>query len=741
MYHDTQLPNKQNLYCNGQSTWEVILQSPDFIDDNNPPDPTIMNTDPEFIIVGGEGESSSLPYVLVVDISLSMVQKARFIPMKNAAKRWIAYDLQDDVNLGLVFFNHLTIDGFNMTTVTADSRIKMSQVIDDVEASGRTCITCGLLTAAQRDNFLNKHPGVIILLTDGKQTESVPDFEYTIGELIKQKVRVITIALGDEADPKIEDLAEKTGGKSFYVDDNSGPGDFNDAFSGSTTFQPGDTLGDTDVTIYQKDWKKENDTKFKDVFDVDSSLGRNLSFRLEFVKSKSEVLDCGQDLDISFQDADGKLTQDKFKCSKDNFGIYTKVFDGSAASGRWLYVIDTVEVFESMSVKITSKSSDGTTDPIMTKCWINTGSQVLGGEVLLKLSAMAEVKQGNMPVIGAKVKAYIERPQESGPALELELFDNGSGADSIQNDGIYTRYFTKYTGTGRYSVKCEVSGGDGTQINEGFIVDRSIPEKPIPTPMCCGSNALRPDSKLTKTGNFSRQSAGGSFQATDDVPSGDMYPPSRVLDLKVPNPTGSLELEFTSPGDDLDSKEPVTSYTIRYALRANNLTDNFNSSENLKIDDTYLISGSLSPVNGGSLVSLKLDTNRFESGNLYFFAMTAIDEKGNISPVSNVVSFCLKCEASSGVPTAAPTASPTSASTAAPTTAPTPAPTTDPTAAPTTALTAAPTTAPTAAPTTAPTAAPTTATQTNSTTPSSSPIQTNSSALLSFLVIMVFMNQ
>ena len=185
----------------------------------------------------------------------------------------------------------------------------------------------------------------------------------------------------------------------------------------------------------------------------------------------------------------------------------------------------------------------------------------------------------------------------------------------------------------------------------------------------------------------------------------------------------------------------MTSYTIRYALRANNLTDNFNSSENLKIDDTYLISGSLSPVNGGSLVSLILDTNRFESGNLYFFAMTATDEKGNISPVSNVVSFCLKCEASSGVPTAAPTASPTSASTAAPTTAPTPAPTTDPTAAPTTAPTAAPTTAPTAAPTTAPTAAPTTAIQTNSTTPSSSPIQTNSSALLSFLVIMVFMNQ
>ena len=37
----------------------------------------------------------------------------------------------------------------------------------------------------------------------------------------------------------------------------------------------------------------------------------------------------------------------------------------------------------------------------------------------------------------------------------------------------YTWSFTLLPlGTGRYSVKCEVSGGDDTQINEGFIVER-----------------------------------------------------------------------------------------------------------------------------------------------------------------------------------------------------------------------------------------------------------------------------
>ena len=34
--------------------------------------------------------------------------------------------------------------------------------------------------------------------------------------------------------------------------------------------------------------------------------------------------------------------------------------------------------------------------------------------------------------------------------------------------------FLPTTGSGRYSVKCEVTGGDDTQVNEGFIVDRYV---------------------------------------------------------------------------------------------------------------------------------------------------------------------------------------------------------------------------------------------------------------------------
>ena len=179
--------------------------------------------------------------MLVMDISRSMDDADRFIPMKNAAKRWITYEVEDVIKLGLVFFNDKVYDGFDLTAVDKDSREMMNSVIDDMDAKGQTCITGGLLAALYQPNYLNGASGnVIILLTDGKQEGSCEAGILDVAnKLAEFKTRVITIAIGDEADPEIEDLAEITGGKSYYVADNSGSGDFNDAFTGSTTYQPG----------------------------------------------------------------------------------------------------------------------------------------------------------------------------------------------------------------------------------------------------------------------------------------------------------------------------------------------------------------------------------------------------------------------------------------------------------------------------------------------------------------------
>ena len=220
------------------------------------------------------------------------------------------------------------------------------------------------------------------------------------------------------------------------------------------------------------------DLSFRDVFDIDASIGREVVFQMDVSKEKSA--DCLSDLTLEFQvPGEGTPRSEKFRCSKDNFGVFKidlTTYTSPATVGRWLYRIMSTEQV-SVSIKITAKSSDPGTDPILTKCWIATGGQQLGSELDLKLAVVADVRQGTRPVLGATVTAIVERPSEGSevfPEVTLQLADSGTGADSVKNDGIYARYFTHYTGQGRYNVKCQVVGDDDTQVNEGFINGRKV---------------------------------------------------------------------------------------------------------------------------------------------------------------------------------------------------------------------------------------------------------------------------
>ena len=368
---------------------------------------------------------------------------------------------------------------------------------------------------------------------------------------------------------------------------------------------------------------------------------------MDVSKEKSGDTDCQTDLTIRFQvPGETQPRSETFRCSKDNYGV-KKISLDPAPAGRWVYIIDKSEPV-SVSIKIKAKSKDSSTDPILTKCWIATGGQQLDSELDLKLSVVADVRQGTRPVLGATVKAVVERPSvagNTGPAVELELFDSGAGADSIKNDGIYARYFTHYTGQGRYNVKCQVVGNDNTQVNEGFTNGkqaRAVPMKPG-TPVCCGSDALMPGSTLTNTGNFSRSSVGGAFQVQVNISDEDVIPPARVTDLTADyvdpdNADFTVTLSFTAPGDSLDSVEPARAFLIKWALSAESLTsENFDAVSDIITDQDLLGGSTLTPPSGGSFVSLNLRPDLFPIDTQYFLAMRANDSAGNWSPVSKVV--------------------------------------------------------------------------------------------------------
>lgn len=330
----------------------------------------------------------------------------------------------------------------------------MIEAVDSMEFFGRTCIGCGIDRALNWEGgLLGSNGGVIILITDGMQDcETAPGdpacktIEDMTPDVLARQTRVVTIAFGLEADPALEDLAVKSGGKSYFIDDYSGPGTINDAFTGSLTYQPGDVLGDSTTTVYQQDHKDvKTGEDLKGFFDIDISIGRDVSFQLEV---QTTGKNCSAPLTITLLRPNDEHTPEienrEFTCTSSNFRMFRHTVADLALEGRWIYKVTAQEDLASVSIKVESKSRDPSTDPVMTRCWISTGSEDIDTTTDIKLAVVAEVSQGSKPVVGAKVEALVERPSNSNgdpqPPIQIQLLDNGSGADKIKNDGTYTRY-------------------------------------------------------------------------------------------------------------------------------------------------------------------------------------------------------------------------------------------------------------------------------------------------------------
>lgn len=57
---------------------------------------------------------------------------------------------------------------------------------------------------------------------------------------------------------------------------------------------------------------------------------------------------------------------------------------------------------------------------------------------------------GYLPIIGANVKAFVTLSESQ--VLQI-LYDDGVGADVKANDGVYSAFFTRLQGSGRYGAK------------------------------------------------------------------------------------------------------------------------------------------------------------------------------------------------------------------------------------------------------------------------------------------------
>uniref|UniRef100_A0A286XJV0 Uncharacterized protein n=1 Tax=Cavia porcellus TaxID=10141 RepID=A0A286XJV0_CAVPO len=168
----------------------------------------------------------------------------------------------------------------------------------------------------------------------------------------------------------------------------------------------------------------------------------------------------------------------------------------------------------------------------------------------------AEVQQGYVPILGASVTAVIE--SNTGHTQTLDLLDNGAGADSYKNDGIYSRYFTTYKENGIYSLKVQAYGGRN-------IAMRSLRHPKNTATQISGifnagkieENALKPENNQDTqpiSESFTRTVSGGVFVVSQvpPLPFIDLYPPSQIRDLDATLHGDEIHLTWTAPGDDFD---------------------------------------------------------------------------------------------------------------------------------------------------------------------------------------------
>jgi len=622
LYHRSDIPTKHNDMCNGQSTFEVVKKHADFagFKEGN----KIADRKTTFEIVRPADSSS---FVMVLDVSGSMDDNCKNKPkgcvyridrMKQSATRWINYDLEDNIPLGLVKFSSKATVMSEVKKTTAVNKKMFINLIDKLKADGGTCLGKGLkegLNVLKRSGV--NQGGVLIFLTDGVyQCPGGPTIDQVLPDLVKQGTRVITIAFSDNADPNIIKLAEATNGKSYFVPDESGPELINTALQGSLTYQPSVPSNQVKVIVLEETLKSKDNISLD--FTIDELLGKNVTVQIDFSGNPGSTIHLPNNV------------KEKFTQSS---GVYQHLYS-DLAPGTYTVKITTSKPHTTInyaSIKVTAKACKDIV-PIMTRCWTNIGNSKADlANPNQKVYVMSEVLQGTNPVIGAKVVAYIERDDKPEP-LEITLLDSGLEPDALANDGLYARYFTSFDPNKqntRYTLKCQVESTENSKINEGFLESkmqtRSLPKKPAAgTPVCCGSNTIRENSILNPTGTFTRSSPGGSIQIVnaDAV----KFPPGKISNLRGTDnqSPGHFSLSFTSSGLRLDSG---ISHGLRVFYTSNStlIVDGapiMKKLPYLQVEDV-VNPGSLVSQEPGTEIEIKVKRDKFKIGKPYFFRIVS----------------------------------------------------------------------------------------------------------------------
>lgn len=612
--HNKEAPNEHNRLCNYQSTWEVIMKSPDMTSSVPLTNPSIVPPSVSLL------QYKERVVTLVLDVSGSMNEHNRISRMYQASEVFIMQIVESGSYVGIVIFSSGAIVKSELVKIVDTfQREKLKNFLPKT-ATGGTNICAGVRKGFEvnKKNDASTYGSEIVLLTDGEDKE----IQKCLNEVGASGAIIHTVALGVNADKGLEQLSSMTGGLNYFVSDYIDANGFIDAFSKITT-----SSGD----FTEKSIQIESTATAIDAFKcltgkvtIDNTVGNETFF---LVTWESEIPT------ISLTDPNGKV-YDNGQFTSDSVSKSTRLtIPGTAEKGQWEYNICNNEVAaQVLGLTVNSQASDPRVPPIVVEPYMSTDSSSFPNPVIV----YAVVTQGFSPVLGLNVTAIIE--PENGRIRTLQLLDNGAGADIIKNDGIYSKYFTDFSGNGRYGLKVRVESKSKTAklalpknqalYLPGYVENGAIISNP-------------PKPKVTtdelNLGDFTRTASGVAFRVTE-VPSGplpDVFKPGKIIDLHAIFQGQQVSLSWTATGDDLD-KGNASRYDMRMSHNREELLDNF---ENGTIVDTT----DLIPLPAGTMeiFSFTPQNITIKNGTVLYFVLVAIDKVNQMSEPSNLAKALL----------------------------------------------------------------------------------------------------
>ncbi|XP_042595156.1 LOW QUALITY PROTEIN: calcium-activated chloride channel regulator 3A-1-like [Cyprinus carpio] len=603
--HKNKNPKTQKINKSNKATWTVIFE--DSVDKDalrslkppeSPPPP------PSFKIV----QRKQRVVCLILDVSGSM-RGSRILLQQQAATHFLRNIIEEQASVGIVQFSTSASTLSPLTTIDSDNtRENLIKMLPKV-ADGWTNMCLGLsqglqvLTVDNGDALGDE----IIFLTDGEATDNI---ELCAPSAIKSGAIISTVAFGKKAATALIEMAEQTGGKFIYANDELTSNQLMDAFA-SFTFSTGDY---TKEPVQLESVGKRTSDWFNGTVSVDQTVGNKTSFVIIYELSFPSVY---------IQSPSGLIYTQTNTSHDKLLKTVTLNVPGTAEPGDWQYSIQTT-ILQAFTLTVTSQAAQADVPPITVKTRMNQKSS----DGTKPMIVFAEVSQNYRPVINAEVWATLE--SETGIEHTFQLLDNGAGADASQGDGIYSRYFTKMV-NGRSSLKVRVKNQEGqTRLAApkksgapyvpGYVVNGVVQLNPPKPPV---------SEEPLEVGSFTRTATGESFEVTLSGTAPPNFPPNRITDLSAEIHEDTVLLNWTAPGEDLD-QGTAKSYEIRWSFDLDMLRDSFSNGH-------VVNTAAVSPQEAGSVEQHSFNLSfPIQNGTTLSFAIQSEDEVNATSETSNI---------------------------------------------------------------------------------------------------------